>query len=122
MGNSERESAETALEEHFTAGRLTPAEHESRLMAAKAAVVKGDLTVLFEDLPEPNPFPKDKVGQPLPPGSGLAGVGFLVFVLGAPTAVVMGFVYGLWWLLAPVVVLSIVFFILADKVERSAAK
>ena len=55
VGNTEREAAIEALNQHWQAGRLDPAEHERRTTAAYAAVTKGDLDALFADLPGGDP-------------------------------------------------------------------
>jgi hypothetical protein len=51
VGNAERQAAIEALNAHWQAGRLDPAEHERRTTAAHAAVTRGDLDALFSDLP-----------------------------------------------------------------------
>lgn len=51
IGTAEREAAISALNQHWQAGRLDPAEHERRTTAAYAAVTQGDLAALFSDLP-----------------------------------------------------------------------
>jgi hypothetical protein len=51
VGNAEREAAVQALNQHWQAGRLDPAEHERRTTAAYAAVTRADLDALFNDLP-----------------------------------------------------------------------
>ena len=55
VGNTDREAAIEALNQHWQAGRLDPAEHERRTTAAYAAVTKGDLDALFADLPGGDP-------------------------------------------------------------------
>jgi hypothetical protein len=51
VGTAEREKAVALLGEHWRAGRLDPAEHELRVTRARAAVTRGDLDILFADLP-----------------------------------------------------------------------
>jgi hypothetical protein len=51
VGDADRQAAITALGEHWRAGRLDPAEHERRTTAAYSAIPRGDLDVLFADLP-----------------------------------------------------------------------
>jgi hypothetical protein len=65
VGNAEREAAIAALNEHWQAGRLDPAEHERRTTAAYAAVTRGDLGALFADLPGGDPATR----TPAAPGS-----------------------------------------------------
>jgi hypothetical protein len=55
VGTTEREAAVQALNQHWQAGRLDPAEHERRTTAAYAAVTRGDLDALFTDLPGGDP-------------------------------------------------------------------
>jgi Domain of unknown function (DUF1707) len=50
VGEVERSTACDALAEHFTAGRLDPAELDDRLARALAARSHADLQVLFRDL------------------------------------------------------------------------
>ena len=76
VGNTEREAAIEALNQHWQAGRLDPAEHERRTTAAYAAVTKGDLDALFADLPggdpatrtTPAPLQGEVVSSPPQPG------------------------------------------------------
>ena len=51
ISDAERQAAIDALNAHWRAGRLDPAEHERRTTAAYAAVTRGDLDALFTDLP-----------------------------------------------------------------------
>ncbi|MEV5650266.1 DUF1707 domain-containing protein [Nocardia sp. NPDC052254] len=55
VGTAEREQAAAALGEHFAAGRLDLDEYDDRVGRAYAAKTSGDLTVLFDDLPRPQP-------------------------------------------------------------------
>lgn len=61
VGNAERDAAVTALNEHWQAGRLDPAEHERRTTAAYAAVTRADLDALFADLPGGDPAARTAV-------------------------------------------------------------
>ena len=63
VGNTEREAAIEALNQHWQAGRLDPAEHERRTTAAYAAVTKGDLDALFADLPGGDPATRTTPGH-----------------------------------------------------------
>jgi hypothetical protein len=65
VGNTEREAAIAALNEHWHAGRLDPAEHERRTTAAYAAVTRGDLDTLFADLPGGDPATRTSVSPPV---------------------------------------------------------
>jgi hypothetical protein len=51
VGDAERESALSALREHYAHGRLDGAELEERVSAALVARTRGDLASLFVDLP-----------------------------------------------------------------------
>ncbi|WP_041452193.1 DUF1707 SHOCT-like domain-containing protein [Hoyosella subflava] len=51
VGHAERERAIAALNEHFSAGRLTLTEYDDRSARAVAATTRGDLDALFADLP-----------------------------------------------------------------------
>jgi hypothetical protein len=55
IGTAEREEALAALAEHHAAGRLDALEYEDRRGRATDAIVRRDLTELFDDLPEPRP-------------------------------------------------------------------
>jgi hypothetical protein len=66
VGNTEREAAIEALNRHWQAGRLDPAEHERRTTAAYAAVTKGDLDALFADLPGGDPATRRSGTSPAP--------------------------------------------------------
>lgn len=54
IGTAEREQAVKALGEHFSQGRLEPAEFEERMTAAYAARTAAELDRLFDDLPSPS--------------------------------------------------------------------
>ncbi|QNE34347.1 DUF1707 SHOCT-like domain-containing protein [Leifsonia shinshuensis] len=51
LSNDERERAVAALQSHAAQGRLSDAELQSRVAAARSAVTRGDLQPLFADLP-----------------------------------------------------------------------
>lgn len=53
VGDAERDSAASALGEHYAAGRLTKAEYDERLEGAWAARYNTELRELFADLPGP---------------------------------------------------------------------
>ena len=62
IGDTERESALTALGDHMSSGRLDIDEYGDRTARVAAAKTRGDLLALFGDLPEPHP----KFGVPSP--------------------------------------------------------
>jgi hypothetical protein len=66
LGDVERESAVTALGEHYAAGRLTREEYDERSDRALRATTFTDLKPLFVDLPAPHP----RVTQPTPQARG----------------------------------------------------
>lgn len=53
IGDAERDTAVSALQEHHAAGRLTLDEFNDRLQSALGARTDVDLESLFVDLPEP---------------------------------------------------------------------
>jgi hypothetical protein len=55
IGDTERESALTALGEHMSAGRLDIDEYGDRTARVATAKTRGELTGLFSDLPQPHP-------------------------------------------------------------------
>ncbi len=55
IGTVERESAVKILSDHLADGRLSLEEYEERMAAALEAKTRGELRVLFADLPAPYP-------------------------------------------------------------------
>lgn len=55
IGDTERESALSALSEHMTAGRLDIDEYGERTARVSTAKTRGDLMAVFTDLPAPHP-------------------------------------------------------------------
>ncbi len=53
IGDAERDQAVAVLSDHFVAGRLTQDEFEERSEHATRARYADDLTLLFDDLPDP---------------------------------------------------------------------
>lgn len=122
IGNAEREAAISALNQHWQAGRLEPAEHERRTTAAYAAVTQADLDALFSDLPRDTqlhdasrPLPGKMVSAPstqiepqkgtglFPPDSWVARHRDALMGLTPFVALVCFFVFKswLWFLLIP---------------------
>lgn len=67
IGDTERETALTALSEHMSAGRLDIDEYGDRTARVAAAKTRGELLALFTDLPEPQPrFGQSAQAQPVP--------------------------------------------------------
>ncbi|WP_165367740.1 DUF1707 SHOCT-like domain-containing protein, partial [Phytoactinopolyspora endophytica] len=54
VGDAERDTAASALSEHYASGRLTKVEYDERLEAIWAARYDSDLRSLFSDLPGPH--------------------------------------------------------------------
>jgi len=54
VGDDERSACAASLSEAYVAGRLSPAEHDSRLSRALVAVTAADLDGLVDDLPTPS--------------------------------------------------------------------
>ena len=81
IGDAEREQASAALGDHYAAGRLDHVEYSERLDAIWTARTRGDLDVLFHDLP--------RLAPPQPPlrrGRGslpFPVIALLVLVVGA---------------------------------------
>ncbi|WP_433721146.1 DUF1707 SHOCT-like domain-containing protein [Actinoplanes sp. CA-051413] len=111
VGTPERESAQEALEAHLMEKRLDPGDYEQRVEAAKLARTRSQLLRLFADLPVPHPELPTAAGpvthqdDETPPPIFLAGC--LMLALGLPVAVVLGFAYGIWWVLAVPVVATV---------------
>jgi hypothetical protein len=103
IGDAERESAVTALGEHYAAGRITKEEFDERSSTAWSARTSGDLVPLFGDLPRLQaPAPR----RPQPPrarwrlGMGLWWVFLFLLVLataGQVPWVMVAIFAGLWW-------------------------
>jgi uncharacterized membrane protein len=82
IGDAEREQAAAVLADHYAAGRLDHDEYAERLDAIWTARTRGDLDVIFHDLPRlaPPPPPVRARGRgrwPFPV------VAFMVLVVGA---------------------------------------
>jgi hypothetical protein len=104
VGAPERNSAQEVLEVHLVEKRLEPAEYERRVESAKQAHMQSELLRLFVDLPQPHPtLPTVTVPPAAPADEEPAPIflaGCLMLALGLPVAVVLGFAYGIWWVLA----------------------
>lgn len=61
IGNSEREAALVALQQHLTAGRIELDEFDQRSAVIAAARTRADLVPVFADLPEPHAVPSTPV-------------------------------------------------------------
>ncbi|MFZ2528298.1 MAG: DUF1707 domain-containing protein [Rhodococcus sp. (in: high G+C Gram-positive bacteria)] len=120
IGTAEREQALTLLGEHFGAGRLTFAEFEERSGKASAATTRGDLEVLFTDLPATTANTPVPASEAVPEKRGLPDRWRDVIAGVTPAvALVLFFVFHswLWFLLIPVV--SVVLYAGRDQDHRS---
>ncbi|GAA4553809.1 DUF1707 SHOCT-like domain-containing protein [Amycolatopsis samaneae] len=69
IGTAEREESARLLAEHFSEGRMTSGEYETRVAGAYEATTRADLRPLFADLPMPHPAflaPPLRMDHPLP--------------------------------------------------------
>ena len=125
VSNEERDMAVTTLGVHLTTGRLELSEFEERCGRAAAARTRGELEVLFTDLPAPHP----DLSSAEPPGQLIQKAGALVspptrgkktelvgtpaskalemvagfaFLFGIPTAILLTIFLGQWWVFIPV--------------------
>jgi hypothetical protein len=116
IGTPERQAAVEALDAHLVARRLDTAEYERRSEACDRARTQAELLRIFADLPAPHPQLPPPVGQdagqaagaeengpPFTPGT---FTGCVTLGLGLPIAVILGFAYGDWWVLAVPVIAS----------------
>jgi hypothetical protein len=119
IGDTERESALSALGDHMSAGRLDIDEYGDRTARVAAAKTRGDLLALFGDLPKPHPTfgvaaaaPAPTVAtsaMPVPAGGGRPLPQRLMAAavpLASIAGVVLFFTVGTWlFLLIPVAVM-----------------
>ena len=125
ISNDERDEAISTLGVHLSTGRLELSEYEERCGRAVSARTRGELEVLFTDLPAPHPdlssaIPPgqliQKAGQLVAPptrsrkkevvetplSKGLEMVAGMAFVFGIPTAILLTVFLGQWWVFIPV--------------------
>jgi Domain of unknown function (DUF1707) len=125
VSNEERDAAVATLGIHLSTGRLELAEYEERCGQAVAARTRGELEVLFTDLPAPHPDLSSaappqliqKAGQLVSPATrgrknelvetpaskALEVVAGIAFVFGIPAAILLTIFAGAWWVFIPVV-------------------
>jgi hypothetical protein len=132
ISNAERDEAISILGTHLSTGRLELDEYEERCGTAVAARTRGELEVLFTDLPAPHPDLSSatppaqlmqKAGQLVRNPSGakrsaelvetpasktLEVVAGMSLILGVPAAILLTVFLGLWWVFIPVGVVLIV--------------
>jgi hypothetical protein len=132
IGDRERDESVALLAEHFSFGRLSPAEHEQRHNAAKAAVIRSEIEILFEDLPAPHPDLSAAEPPPLtaqqaadleakldtPMSNAMSVVGGLTVLIGVPAGFVLGFTLGWWWTFLVVFGLMVVALVLSELTKK----
>ncbi|RJO79828.1 DUF1707 domain-containing protein [Nocardia panacis] len=94
IGVTERERALRELVAHLGAGRLSPAEFDTRSAAVAAATTKRQIAELFTDLPAGAPYPPTPRVRPVPRFPIIVGMFAVLSIL---LAVVSG--NALWLLL-----------------------
>ena len=68
VSDAERNSVAELLGQHYADGRLDQAEFDERISRTMAAKTRGDLTGLFDDLPETGPSGAGPDGPDVPVG------------------------------------------------------
>ncbi|MGB6180217.1 MAG: DUF1707 domain-containing protein [Rhodococcus sp. (in: high G+C Gram-positive bacteria)] len=104
IGNAERERAFSLLSEHYAAGRLGTSEFDERSAAVSAAVTRGELVPLFDDLPGGIDSPASTgkaAAAPVPAETEGRDWRAAVMAVVPIAAVILFFVTGTWlWFLA----------------------
>ena len=139
ISNDERDEAISTLGVHLSTGRLELSEYEERCDRAVSARTRGELEVLFTDLPAPHPdlssaIPPgqliQKAGQLVSPptrgkkkelvetplSKGLEMIAGMAFLFGVPTAILLTVFLGQWWVFIPV---GLVLFVTAGASEAA---
>jgi hypothetical protein len=128
VSDAERTEVADRLAAHFGEGRLNQAEFDERVAQAMNAKTRGDLSGLFDDLPEPGPAgtPETPVRGPRSPVRPLMNPFFLILLVVVITAAgtageaVFGHVPGLkTWLTVGVITAILVY--AAGMLSRSRA-
>jgi Domain of unknown function (DUF1707) len=128
VSDAERTEMADRLAAHFGEGRLNRAEFDERVAQAMNARTRGDLSGLFDDLPEPGPAgtPETPVRSPHNPARPHANPFFLVLLVAVITAAgtageaVLGHVPGMkTWLMIGVITAIVVY--AAGMLNRSRA-
>lgn len=105
VSEADREEASARLAEHYSTGRLTDDDYYERLDAVWSAKVRGDVEMLFTDLPKSAPQPLQAVRRQRK-GRPRAFPLVACFLLVAIGLVVMGVP---WWVFAAIAVGALVF-------------
>ena len=144
ISNTERDEAVETLGVHLSTGRLELSEFEERCGRAAQARTRGELEVLFTDLPAPHPDLSSatppaplmqkagrlvtqpggkKKGLVETPGSkALEAVAGLAFVFGIPAAILLTIFAGAWWVFIPVGMVIIIAGGAADAAKKQATE
>jgi hypothetical protein len=93
VDSADRKLAVRALDEHLDEERITSDEHARRRELARKAQIRGELRVLFEDLPPPHPM----LGESPVPVVGTPGSGRAMMLTSGGVIVVVAIAAG-WWL------------------------
>ncbi|WP_213930229.1 DUF1707 SHOCT-like domain-containing protein [Rhodococcus sp. B50] len=118
IGNAERSRALDLLGEHFALGRLTLPEFDERSAKASAATTRGDLDVLFTDLPAHVTDSSATTRDDLPvitPNKGPARWREVVMGLTPLVALVLFFTFDTWLFFLLIPAVGIVLFAGRDR-------
>jgi hypothetical protein len=140
---TEREEAVSTLGVHLSTGRLELSEYEERCGQATVARTRGELEVLFTDLPAPHPDLSSatrpanlvqKTGQLVRNPTGAkkksteltetrASAAFevvagMMLIFGMPGAILLTIFLGLWWMFIPVTIVLVVAGALSDAMKK----
>ncbi|WP_018682398.1 DUF1707 SHOCT-like domain-containing protein [Actinokineospora enzanensis] len=138
ISGAERDEAVALLGEHMSTGRLEVEEYEFRCVRAVAARTRGDIELLFTDLPAPHPDlsaavrpnpselikravtkPVAKRGLTQTPASAALDAFTGLFVLfGLPGSILLTIYFGLWW----TIVLTVGVVVVAGSAAEAAKK
>ena len=118
VSEADREEASARLAEHYSTGRLTDDDYYERLDAVWSAKVRGDMEMLFTDLPKSAPQPPQvarRSRRSRPRAFPLAAC-FLLVAIGL---VVMGVP---WWVFAAIAGGALIFHKKHDRRRDATAR
>lgn len=98
--DAEREQIIETLRQHTADGRLTMAEFEERVEQVYAAVTRGDLRPVLQDLPPLEIEPRRQPDRSRRPAPQLPSARTILTVVAAVFAIVL-FTQGVWWIIFP---------------------
>jgi hypothetical protein len=110
VDSTDRGTALRALAEHHAEARLTPGEHDRRRELVRTATTRGEVRVLFADLPAPHPL----LGEEAAPRSRL-GNGTAVLYGSGGVIVFLALAAG-WWV--PAIIFACVLVVVAVLTVR----